>query len=99
MWGNTAAKQKPCEENTLAIHGVILKKITKLNSQPTQYEKNKIDKYQFEKKNHKKKEKNHVGKYCSNPQYFKRKNYITKFLTSSIFKKFGKDNFEKKNKK
>jgi hypothetical protein len=48
--------------------------------------------------NHKKKEKKHIGKYCSNPQYFKEKNYITKFLTSSIFKKFGKDNFEKKTK-
>jgi len=29
----------------------------KLNSQPPQYEKNKIDKDYFEKKNHKKKEK------------------------------------------
>jgi hypothetical protein len=84
MWGNTAAKQKPCGGNTVAIHSVIFEKITKLNSQPTQYEKSKIDKDQFEKKeiNHKKKEKKHIGKYCSNPQCFKEKNYITKFLTS-----------------
>jgi len=34
--------------------------------------KNKIDKDQFEKKIIKK-EKNHIGKYCSNPQCFKRK--------------------------
>jgi hypothetical protein len=27
---------------------------------------------------------------------FKKKNYIAKFSTSSIFKKIGKDNFEKK---
>jgi len=33
MWGNI-----------VAIHGVLKKKIMKLNSQPTQYEKNKIDK-------------------------------------------------------
>jgi hypothetical protein len=33
MWGNT-----------VAIHSVFKKKTTKLNSQPTQYEKNKIDK-------------------------------------------------------
>ena len=45
------------------------------------------------------KKKKHIEKYCSNPQCFKGKNYITKFITSSIFKKFGKDNFEKKNKK
>jgi hypothetical protein len=50
MWGNTAAKQKPCEGNTVAIHNVIFEKNMKLNSQPAQYEKNKIDKDQFEKK-------------------------------------------------
>jgi len=33
MWGDI-----------VAIHGVLKKKTTKLNSQPTQYEKNKIDK-------------------------------------------------------
>jgi hypothetical protein len=33
MWGNT-----------VAIHSVSKKKTTKLNSQPAQYEKNKIDK-------------------------------------------------------
>ena len=33
MWGNT-----------VAIHSVLKKKTLKLNSQPAQYEKNKIDK-------------------------------------------------------
>ena len=36
--------------NTVAIHNVIFKKTTKLNSQPARYKKNKIDKDQFEKK-------------------------------------------------
>ena len=39
MWGNT-----------IAIHNVFLKKTMKLNSQPAQYEKNKIDKDNFGKK-------------------------------------------------
>jgi len=39
MWGNT-----------VAIHNVLKKKTTKLNSQPAQYEKNKIDKNNSEKK-------------------------------------------------
>jgi hypothetical protein len=56
--------------NTIAIHNVIFKKTTKLNSQPARYKKNKIDKDQFEKKERKK---NYIGKYCSNPQYFKEK--------------------------
>jgi hypothetical protein len=56
MWGNI-----------VAIHNVFFKKTTKQNSQPAQYEKNKIDKDHFGKKNHKNKEKNHVGKHCSNP--------------------------------
>ena len=63
--------------------------------------KKKIDKDQFEKTKKyiiKRKKENHVGKYCSNPQCFKGKNYIAKFSTSSIFKKIGKDNFKKKNK-
>ena len=49
MWENTAAKQKPCGENTVTIHSVIFEKTTKLNSQLAQYKK-KIDKDQFEKK-------------------------------------------------
>jgi len=49
--------------------------------------------------NHKNKEKNHVGKYCSNLQCFKEKNYIAKFSTSLIFKKINKDNLKKKKKK
>jgi hypothetical protein len=51
------------------------------NSQPTQYQKNKIDKDNFRKKLFKK---NHVGKHYSNPQCFKEKNYKAKFSTSLI---------------
>ena len=43
--------------NTVTIHCFFFKKTTKQNSQPAQYEKNKIDKDHFEKKNHKNKEK------------------------------------------
>jgi len=95
MWGNTAAKQKPCGRNTITIHSVIFEKTTKLNYQLAQYKK-KINKDQFEKKIIKRKKKNQVGKYCSNPHCFKEKNCITKFLTSLIFKKIDKDNFENK---
>jgi len=35
--------------NTVIIHSVIFEKTMKLNSQPTQYEKNKTDKDLFEK--------------------------------------------------
>ena len=55
--------------NIVAIHSVLKKKTTKLNSQPVQFEKNKIDKDNFRKKIVKKKK--HVGKHCSNPQCFK----------------------------
>ena len=48
------------------------KKPTKLNSQPAQYEKNKIDKNYYRKK-FITKEKKHVAKHCSNPQCFKEK--------------------------
>jgi hypothetical protein len=43
--GNAAAKQKPYKGNTVAIHSVcfLLKKATKLSSQPAQYIK-KTDK-------------------------------------------------------
>jgi len=41
--------------NTVAIHNVLKKKTTKFNSQPAQYEKNKIDKNNSEKKNKTKK--------------------------------------------
>jgi hypothetical protein len=40
----------------------------------------------LEKKNKKNHKKNYVGKYCSNPQCFKEKNYKAKFSTSSILK-------------
>jgi len=46
MWGNTAAKQKPYERNTIAIHGVVFKKTTKLNFQSVQYFK-KLAKIMF----------------------------------------------------
>jgi len=42
MWGNT-----------VAIHSILKKKTTKLNSQLAQYEKNKIDKDNSGKKNKK----------------------------------------------
>jgi hypothetical protein len=49
--GNTAAKQKPCKGNTVAIHIVFffLKKATKLSSQLAQHIK-KMDKDYFQKK-------------------------------------------------
>jgi hypothetical protein len=65
---------------------VLKKKITKLNSQPAQYEK-KIDKDNSRKKNKKIIKKKHVKKHCSNPQCFKEKNYKAKFSVNSILKK------------
>jgi hypothetical protein len=56
MWGNT-----------VAINSVLKKKTTKLNSQPAQYEKNKINKDNSKKNHKKRKKKNHVGKHCSTP--------------------------------
>jgi hypothetical protein len=57
--------------NTVAIHSVLKRKTTKLNSQPAQYEK-KNQQRQFWKKKQKKSlknktKKNHVVKHCSNP--------------------------------
>jgi hypothetical protein len=46
-------KKKIMWGNTVAIHSVLKKKTTKLNSQPAQYEKNKIDKDNSRKKNKK----------------------------------------------
>ena len=41
-----------------------------------------------------------MGKYCSNRQCLKKKNYKAKFPNSSIVKKkIDKDNFEKKTQK
>jgi hypothetical protein len=66
MWGNT-----------VSIYIVLKKKTTKLNSQPAQYEKNKIEKDHFgekkKKNNNKNRKKNHEMKYYSNPQCFKEK--------------------------
>jgi len=80
MWGNT-----------IEIHNILKKKITKLNSNQLNIKK-KINKDNFEKNHTKKKtqkrgKKNHVEKYCSNPQCFKEKNYKAKFSTNSILKK------------
>jgi hypothetical protein len=44
MWGNT-----------VAIHSALKKKTIKLNSQPTQYQKNKINKHNSKKKKNRKK--------------------------------------------
>jgi len=65
----------------------FLKKTTRLNSQPAQYEKNKIDKDNSENKIKKIIKKTYMGKHSSNPQCFKEKNYKVKFSTSSILKK------------
>ena len=75
MWGNT-----------VAIHDVLKKKTMKLNSQPAQYEKNKIDKDNSGEKNHKKtmwsntvaihsvfKEKNKQKQFCKKKKTQKKK--------------------------
>ena len=49
--------------NTVAIHSVLKKKTTKLNSQPAQYIKNKIDKDNYEKKKKKNMWRNNVAIY------------------------------------
>ena len=71
-------------KNTVGINNVLKKTITKLNSQSAQYKKKSFN---IILKNKKIKQKNYVGKLRSNPQYLKGKNYKTKFLTSSLFKK------------
>jgi hypothetical protein len=52
--------------NTVAIHNILKKKTTKLNSQPAQLKKIKSTKTILEKK----KKKKRVGKHCSNLQCF-----------------------------
>jgi hypothetical protein len=52
--GKENLKKKIMWGNTVAIYSVLKKKITKLNSQPTPYKKNKINKNNSEKKTHKK---------------------------------------------
>jgi hypothetical protein len=42
--GKYCSQTKIIWGNTVAIHNVLKKKTTKLNFQPIQYEKNKIDK-------------------------------------------------------
>jgi uncharacterized protein YaiI (UPF0178 family) len=71
-------------ENTIAIHSVLKKKTTKLNSQSAQYKKKSTKTILEKNKNNHKK--NHVGKHCNNPPCFK-KNYKAKFSISLILKK------------
>ena len=60
----------------------------KLNSQPVQYEKNKIDKDNSGKKQTKKKTKKTMwGNTVAIHSILKKKNYKAKFSTSSILKK------------
>ena len=70
--------------NNVAINNILKKKNYKTIFSISSILK-KIDKYNF--KNKKIKQKNYVEKHCSNPQYFKEKNYKAKILTKSIFKK------------
>ena len=70
--------------NTVTIHGVLKEKTTKLNSQPAQYEKNKISKYNSGKK---KQKKTMWGNTVTIHNILKKKNYKAKFSTSSILKK------------
>jgi len=78
MWGNT-----------VAIHNVLKKKTTKLNSQPAQYEK-KNRQRQFWKTNKKiikNEKKNHGGNTVAIHNILKEKNYKAKFSTSFILKR------------
>ena len=79
MWGNT-----------VAIHNVLKKKTTKLNSQPAQYEK-KNRQRQFWKTNKKiikkYKKKTMRGNTVAINNILKKKNYKAKFSTSSILKR------------
>ena len=77
----------------------FLKKTTKQNSQPTQYEKNKIKKDHFGKKKKRRNKfikKTMQGNIVVIHNVLKKKNYITKFSTISILKQINKDNFKKK---
>jgi len=76
MWGNT-----------VAIHNVLKKKTTKLNSQPAQYEKKKNRQWQFWKKKQKHHKKNKWGNSVAIYSVLKKKNYKVKFSTNSILKK------------
>ena len=70
--------------NTVAIHNILKKKTTKLNSQPAQLKKIKSTKTILEKK---KKKKNVWGNIVAIYNVFFLKNYKAKFSTSSILKK------------
>jgi len=81
------SKTKTMWGNIVAIHSVFFLN-TKQNSQPAQYEKNKIDKDHFRKKKFiKRKKENHAWYLVIIYNVLKKKNYITKLLTSSILKK------------
>ena len=71
-------------ENIAAIHNILKEKNYKAKFLISSILKKSTN---IILKNKKIKQKNYVGKYRSNPQYFKGKNYKENFLTSSIFKK------------
>ena len=71
--------------NTVAINNVLKKK--KLQKKILNQLHIKKKSTNIILKNKKIKQKNHVEKHRSNPQYFKEKNYKAKILTRSIFKK------------
>ena len=68
--------------NTVAIHSVLKKKTTNLNSQPTQYEKNKINKDNSRKKTKKIIKKNHVGNTVAIHNVLKKKTKKLNFQTA-----------------
>jgi len=72
----------------------FIKKTTKLNSQPAQYEK-KTEKNHFGKKFIKRKKKNHIGKHCSNSQCFFLNNRAKLSTNSILENQISKNNFEK----
>ena len=72
-------KKKPLWGNTVAIHRVLKKKTTKLNSQPFNIKKIKSIKIILKKIIKKNTKIIHLGKHCSNPQCFMRKNIVVIF--------------------
>ena len=84
-------------ENTIAIHRVLKKKTTKLNSQLAQYEKYKIDKDNFRKKPKKKRKKTMWGNTVAIHSVLKKKTTKLNSQPAQYEKnKIDKDNSEKK---
>jgi len=84
--GKYYSKPKTMWGNIVTIHSVLKKKTTKQNSQPAQYEKNKINKDHFGKKRRKKfiKKRKKIMQGNIVIIHNVRKKYRTKFSTSSI---------------